>query len=152
LNKYDQNNYIDVVGIFLCQTEGKSGCDPSLAYVVRHPEYNGTTLANDVALIFLPEGVVMEITSVPRVKLNRKPNVPAVGQNLEVFGWGYISEEPNIVSPNIIQTLTVQPLKNEACGEQWGGEILPDVLCATIEGKATARGDSGTSNTLSLVF
>ncbi len=144
LNKYDQNNSTNVVGIALCQTEGKSGCNASLAYVVRHPQYNQTTLANDVALIFLPEGVVTEITSVPRVGLNRNPDVPAVGQDLEVFGWGITSFEPDEVSPDIIQTLTVQALTNEACGEQWGEEILPDVLCATIEGKGIGQGDSGT--------
>jgi hypothetical protein len=107
---------------------------------VRHPEYNGTTIVNDVALIFLPR----EITYVPRVELNRDANFPAVGQNLEVFGWGLTSFEPTIEFPNIIQTLTVQALTNEACGEQWGKEILPDVLCATIEGKGIGQGDSGT--------
>jgi hypothetical protein len=72
------------------------------------------TIVNDVALVFLPR----EITYVPRVELNRDANFPAVGQNLEVFGWGLTSFEPTIEFPNIIQTLTVQALTNEACGEQ----------------------------------
>ena len=109
---------------------------------------NPTTLVNDVALIFLP----WEITCVPRVELNRDANFPAVGQNLEVFGWGLTSFEPTIEFPNIIQTLTVQALTNEACGEQWGKEILPDVLCATIEGKGIGQGDSGTCISWAEVF
>ena len=146
-NKYDQNNYTNVVPIALCQTEGKSGCDPSLAYVVRHPQYSSTTNVNDVALIFLPEGRVTEITSVPRVGLNRNPDVPAVGQNLEVFGWGLISFEPNLMSPDIIQTLTVQASATQDCWAFDGGSIVTaDVLCATIEGKGIGQGDSGTCN------
>ncbi len=37
-NKYDQTDYTSVTSIALCQTEGKRGCNPSLAYVVCHPE------------------------------------------------------------------------------------------------------------------
>ncbi len=72
---------------------------------------NPTTLVNDVALIFLP----WEITCVPRVELNRDANFPAVGQNLEVFGWGLTSFEPTKEFPNIIQTLTVKALANQDC-------------------------------------
>ena len=153
MNKYDQNDYTNVVGIALCQTEGKSGCNPSLAYVERHPQYNSTTNVNDVALIFLPEGVVTNITSVPRVGLNRNPDVPAVGQDLEVFGWGLISNEPNQMLPDIIQTITVQASATQDCWAFDGGSIVTaDVLCAGTPEKTTGKGDSGTSNTLTLVF
>ncbi len=116
---------------------------------MRHPDWNVTTFANDVALIFLPR----EITYVPRVELNRDANFPTVGQNLEVFGWGRTSFPPTEEYPNIIQTSTVKALANQNCTAFTGATgVTADVLCATIEGKGIGQGDSGTCISWAEVF
>ncbi len=116
---------------------------------MRHPDWNVTTAANDVALIFLPR----EITYVPRVELNRDANFPAVGQNLEVFGWGLTSFPPTQEFPNIIQTITVEALANQDCLAFTGAMgVTADVMCATIEGKGAGPGDSGTCISWAEVF
>ena len=124
---------------------------------MRHPSYNPTTKANDVALIFLPEGVVTEITSVPRVELNRNPNNPSVGQVLEVFGWGATCEEPGTDCPNaddmpnLIQTGNLEYVANEACNIL--RSVTEDMLCAktdSTDGVASGRGDSGTCDSFNI--
>ena len=124
---------------------------------MRHPSYNPTTKANDVALIFLPEGRVTEITSVPRVGLNRNPDVPAVGQNLEVFGWGATCVAPGTDCPNahdmpnLIQTGNLEYVANEACNIL--RSVTEDMLCAktdSTDGVASGRGDSGTCDSFNI--
>jgi hypothetical protein len=144
-NRYAQNNNDGISAIQLCQTEFRNGCD-GLAYVVRHPGYNGDVFdGNDVALIFLPVG--QQITDIDPVRLNRNRDVPASGQNLEVFGWGLTSNDPDIIPAIEIQTATMQALTNQACRNRFvgtEGRITNDMLCAKSEGVSAAPGDSGT--------
>jgi hypothetical protein len=101
-NRYAQNNDEGVTTIPLCQTEFNScSYDTSLAYAIRHPDWGVNTLGNDVALIILPEGLEI-IQPIRPVRLNRNPNVPKVGQELEVFGWGQTSNFPNEEVPSEI--------------------------------------------------
>ncbi len=157
-NRYAQDNNDGVSTIQLCQTEFRNGCN-DLAYVVRHPGYNPTTDANDVALIFLPVG--RQITDIAPVRLNRDRGVPASGQNLEAFGWGdtcYVDtpgclpNTPAAETPNEPQTGILATVTNQVCGEIYGGGITNDMLCARTEGVAVGTGDSGPCNSLSLAF
>ena len=158
-NRYAQNSNEGVRTIQLCQTESRNGCD-DLAYVVRHPRYNGIfDDGNDVALIFLPVG--LQITDIAPVRLNRDRGVPASGQNLEAFGWGNTCYEnttgcllntPAAETPNEPRTGMLATVTNQVCGEIWGGVITNDVLCARTEGVAVGSGDSGPCNSLSLAF
>ena len=125
---------------------------------MRHPKFNPTTFANDVTLIFLPEGVVTEITSVPRVELNRNPNNPSVGQVLEVFGWGATCVAPGTDCPNahdmpnLIQTGNLEYVANEAC-KILRSDLTEDGLCAktdSADGVASGPGDSGTCDSFNI--
>ncbi len=126
---------------------------------MRHPEYNDGTIVNDVALIFLPR----EITYVPRVELNRDANFPAVGQVLEVFGWGATCQLPGTecpeedATPNVIQTGNLEYVTNAECQENKGGafNITEDMLCArtnSTDGVAVGSGDSGMCDSWSLIL
>ena len=148
-NRYSQNDDKDdgvIVTIELCQTEGKSQCG-NLAYVVRHRDWNATTFQNDIALIFLQEDLP-EDRQIPNVALNCDPNVPVADQELEVFGWGYISNRPDVIRPELIQTATINALTNADCDEKMAPDtdITDDMLCAKKEGISAAPGDSGTCN------
>jgi hypothetical protein len=143
-NRYAQDDDTDVTTIGLCQTAGDSCADKSLAYVIRHAGWNTATNENDVALIILPEA--KKITSIPPVALNRDPNVPANGKELEVFGWGLISNDPKVILPTHIMTGKQKYLTNTACQVGWQGSavITNDMLCGKSETVSAARGDSGT--------
>ena len=139
-NRYAQDDDNGVITIPLCQTEGRFGCD-GLAYVMRHPNYDGLTRnGNDIALIFLQSDLPEEIDQIPNVALNCNPSVPAVGQDLEAFGWGS-TDFPTQVNPNEIQTATIQAVTNADCGND-----RDDILCAGQAGISAAPGDSGTCN------
>ena len=140
-NRYSQNDDKDdgvIVTIELCQTEGKSQCG-NLAYVVRHRDWNATTLQNDIALIFLQEDLP-EDRQIPNVALNCDPNVPVADQELEVFGWGHTSFPGGTASIEI-QTGKLIALTNADCTN-----VSDDMLCAKKEGISAAPGDSGTCN------
>jgi len=124
---------------------------------VRHPEYNPTTLANDVALIFLP----WDITYVPHVELNHDANFPAVGQVLEAFGWGATCEKPGTkcskedTTPIVIQTGNLEYVTNAECQENRKSNVTEDMLCAktnSTDGVAAGRGDSGMCDSWSLIL
>jgi hypothetical protein len=158
-NRYAQDNNDGVSTIQLCQTESRNGCD-GLAYVVRHPGYNGVVSAgNDVALIFLPVG--QQITTIDPVRLNRNRDVPVSGQNLEVFGWGdtcyggtpgCLLNTPAAETPNEPRTGILATVTNQVCGEIWVDRFTNDILCARTEGVAVGNGDSGPCNSLSSAF
>jgi hypothetical protein len=153
-NRYAQDNNDGVITIKLCQTEGSDECH-RLAHVVRHPDYvgtadeNGRQYQNDIALIILPKGGGQQVADIPIVALNCKPNVPLVGQNVEVVGWGRTSNSPNIVFSNEIKTATIKALTNSDCKDKMNStalNITDDMLCAKQEGIEVAGGDSGTCN------
>jgi len=177
LNRYDQEIDAGVRTIALCQTEFGIGCDTDdLAYVWRHPDWNIFTGENDVALIFLPAAQRISPKFIRPVKLNRNPNVPAVGQDLEVFGWGTTCNPPYLpapivapataaptptpecndyIRPNKIQTGNLQYLTNQVCSTLLYFAVTPDTMCAKTDsdsGVSLAFGDVGTCNSLSLAF
>ncbi|KAL3796995.1 hypothetical protein ACHAW5_011030 [Stephanodiscus triporus] len=147
-NRYAQNDNTDVLRIPLCQTEGSAGCN-GLAYVVRHPDYVHATTKNDIALIILPALppiVQAVVANIPNVALNRNGIFPVPEiQWLEAFGWGLISNKPNVVEPNEIQTAKFVAVTNEFCKSRMKPKyvITNDMLCATNPQSETAKGDSG---------
>ena len=109
LNRYDQEIDAGVRTIVLCQTEFGIGCDTDdLAYAWRHPDWNINTFENDVALIFLPAAQRIAPNFIRPVKLNRNPNVPADGQDVEAFGWGTTCDAPFPPEP-IVDPATAAP-------------------------------------------
>jgi hypothetical protein len=108
--------------------------------------------------------------------LNRNPNVPADGQDVEAFGWGTTCDAPfppepivdpataaptptpeciDSIDPNEIQTGNLRYLTNQVCNNLFGGDVTPDMMCARTDsnsGVAVGFGDSGTFNSLSLAF
>ncbi len=155
--RYAQDNDNGVTMIPICETEFNS-CNESFAYVIRHPDYDFETLENDVALIILPEG--RQVTTIRPVTLNRDPNVPVAGQELEAFGWGATDCEPEAIFPNEIQSGMLEYLTNQECSNRLNnagadGNISDDMMCARTDsanGVAVGGADSGRSKFWALVF
>ena len=155
-NRYAQDEDEGVLRIPLCATEFGNGCDGGRAFVVRHPLYNFETFENDVALIFLPVG--LQITFINPIALNRNPNVPVAGQDLEAFGWGLTAyEDLPQNDPNFPQTGILRSVTNQECNEIYltddpPSTITGDVLCARTDNTAMGEGDSGTQLQSRLFF
>ncbi|KAL3807472.1 hypothetical protein ACHAXA_006301 [Cyclostephanos tholiformis] len=142
-NRYSMEDDEGVGIIPLCLYEDKISCDElslsvgtSLAYVIRHPDYDFNTHENDVTLIILPDD--QQVTTIIPVTLNRDPDVPVVGEELEAFGWGQtcknsdqkpaspFHECPDGTNLAEIQTGTLEHLTNQECHESLMNVPFPD--------------------------
>jgi hypothetical protein len=99
-------------------------------------------------LIFLSENVA----DAQPVRLNDNPNVPQPSQELSVLGWGAlnISNPYRPVYADKLQIAQLNYITNDKCESTrvrgkslYKGEIFPEMLCATYEGRDACKGDSG---------
>jgi secreted trypsin-like serine protease len=108
--------------------------------LVIHENYNGTTHANDIALIKLmlaANGKVIPLTDAAGRLVSGEP--------LEVTGWGTTSEGGD-TSRNLLKA-TVPYVDNKArnAASAYDGQILPSMMCAgrSEGGVDSCQGDSG---------
>lgn len=94
------------------------------ADVWRHKDFNHTTLENDLALVFLPDGM-SDGLGIPALMPNRDAGLPgAPGDLLDVVGWGQTGiDEPYSNTP---RSVTLGYISNEECGEG----TTADQMCA----------------------
>ncbi|MEG2802716.1 serine protease [Stenotrophomonas sp.] len=110
-----------------------------------HPAYNGTTYANDVALIQLSEPV----TGVEPVALLEGSDAGwmRVGRRFTVIGWGDTELEGEAGDPTRLQTVQtpfVPVTQCQAAYREIGLTVEAGrMLCAGEEGKDSCQGDSG---------
>lgn len=108
-----------------------------------HPEFNSTTLQNDIALLYLtvPFKLTQEITP---ALLTVSP--PEPGTKCQVAGWGYPDQNFPVVS-NDLMYVDLPVVDNTLCGKLLENvtSILPGMFCAGyMEGQRDAcQGDSG---------
>ncbi|XP_053789291.1 trypsin-like [Vidua chalybeata] len=69
---------------------------------------------------------------------------PTPGSTCTVMGWGSTSS-PEESYPAVPQCLNVTVLGDSACGDAYGAQVTPDMLCAGVPegGKDSCQGDSG---------
>lgn len=105
----------------------------------RHNKFNHTTLENDLALVFLSEGVSTEGLDLAPAIADESDGVPIVpGDSVDVVGWGKTSTTGEY--SNTPQSATLGYLSNEDCGEG----MTSDKMCAastTQEIKGPCGGD-----------
>eukprot|EP00804_Cyclotella_cryptica_P010848 CCRYP_008784-RA/>CCRYP_008784-RA protein AED:0.04 eAED:0.04 QI:129/1/1/1/1/1/3/505/385 len=132
-NRHDLFDDTDVIRLSLSDL---SQCDGDVVY---HPEYDSSTLDNDVAILFLPTA----INDITPVTLNTNPNLPVVGDPLDVAGWG----ATEYGFPTVPNAVTLASLSNEACTKKpyryKDDEITDSMMCAHAEGKSACAGDVG---------
>ena len=140
INKVLINGYDLATGVI----PKESGFIAASSYVA-HPDFNYTTAENDIALWFLPFPLG-EDQHFKFATLNEDPNVPAVGEELFVSGWGNTVGAVYTPSPVLLGT-NVDYITNEQCQLDLDTLDLPPVtdgmLCATGDGTGTCYGDSG---------
>nr|XP_004673214.3 serine protease 57 [Jaculus jaculus] len=112
--------------------------------IIRHPEYQLETHANDICLLRLNGSAILG-SAVGLLRLpRRRAKPPAVGARCHVAGWGFVSdfEEP----PPGLMEAEVRVLGLGVCNSSWRGQLRPAMLC-TRSGDRRRRGfcsaDSG---------
>jgi trypsin len=107
-----------------------------------HPDYEPSTTTNDYMLLKLQSPV--DTNTYPTIELNNDNSVPQVDQLLTVIGFGATSEGGS--GSTALQQVEVPVDSHEVCNEQYGGNIVQEVMfCAgfTSGGKDSCQGDSG---------
>ncbi|KAJ3652786.1 hypothetical protein Zmor_018719 [Zophobas morio] len=103
-----------------------------------HPNYNPSTLANDVALIRLDSAITFS-TNIQAITL--ASSSLGSGVSVTVSGWGKTSDASSGVTNNL-NYVTLSSITNAQCS-QYYGSLNSGVVCATGSGKSTCNGDSG---------
>ncbi|XP_006764843.1 PREDICTED: serine protease 57 [Myotis davidii] len=116
----------------------------SVSAVVRHPDYQPTTHANDICLLQLNSSAILG----PAVGLLRLPQrgtrPPRAGTRCHVAGWGSVSNFEDL--PPGLMEAEVRVLGLDVCNSSWKGQLSPAMVC-TQSGDRRRRGfcsaDSG---------
>jgi len=111
--------------------------------VIIHPQWNRTSIQNDVALIILPQSVTLN-ANIQLVRLpQRWSNADYVNEDAIVSGWGRASDSSNSISP-VLREATVQIITNSQCNIRFLGSIIDSHICASGQwGRSGCNGDSG---------
>lgn len=130
----------------------------SVAFEVKHPQYNAQSVDNDFMLVKLLQPSLLH----PSITLNTNPNTPSQeGEELTVAGWGDTNPDEDVHTPSF-QLLQVQLefIPNNVCMEAAGyiesgdyvsyqGLLTENMMCAMdrdgleVVDEDTCQGDSG---------
>jgi len=133
------NGYTVVAGEHrLNQNEG-SEQERTVSQIVRHPQYNSNTLANDIAVWRVNQPFTFN-QYVAAANLAPEGFVP--GSVLHVAGWGTLTSGGQL--PSVLMRVNVPFVSDASCKQSYGqSEILPGMICAGEGGKDSCQGDSG---------
>ncbi|XP_057168087.1 serine protease 57 isoform X1 [Ursus arctos] len=115
-----------------------------ISAVIRHPDYQPATHANDICLLQLNRSAILG----PAVGLLKLPRTGArplkPGARCQVAGWGSVSDFED--QPPGLMEAEVRVLGLDICNSSWRGQLSPAMLC-TQSGDHRRRGfcsaDSG---------
>ncbi|OXA40118.1 trypsin alpha-3 isoform X1 [Folsomia candida] len=135
---YAANRYTIIGGEHNLNTNQGSEQSRTVAQIIKHPSYNPSTYANDIALMRLSSPFTFG-TYV------RAANLPASGAgvsgNLVVCGWGTTSQGGSLSA--LLLKVTVPFVNTATCQQAYGSQIVPGMICAGTGGRDSCQGDSG---------
>uniref|UniRef100_A0AAY4EZZ3 chymotrypsin n=1 Tax=Denticeps clupeoides TaxID=299321 RepID=A0AAY4EZZ3_9TELE len=108
------------------------------AAVFTHPEWNPSTINNDIALIKLASPVSLNDRVSPVCLAEASDNFNP-GMTCVTSGWGLTP----ITTPNKLQQAALPLLSKETCQTYWGSNITDKMICAGADGASSCMGDSG---------
>ena len=122
-----------------------SGTKYYVSQVIPHPNFNSTTLDNDIALLKISSTI--RCTNCKPIKLMRVENAVEgytdPGTMAWVTGWGLTDEARNIVPTNL-QKAQMPVVSNSVAGIVWGSIPSTDIMAGYLNGnKDACSGDSG---------
>lgn len=115
----------------------------AVSQVINHPSFHIETDNNDISILMLTSALQMS-KEVAVITLPKQNQPIADGTNLQVAGWGFISEEGR--ESRYLRAISVPVIGNELCGKMYfPAKIAESVMCAGFEedGKGVCYGDSG---------
>ncbi|KAG8524995.1 Chymotrypsinogen 2 [Galemys pyrenaicus] len=114
-----------------------------ISKVIRHPEFNISTLYGDVSLLKLKTNIAMQRSVFP-IALPRADDTFPVGSECKIMGWGTVRHTSRR-RPDKLQEATVPILSNERCWNFRGSLFNSDMICVGANGVSCWKGDVGGS-------
>ena len=123
----------------------------SVQQTISHPNFNGVTFDNDIALLKLSTPIQLSNTNTQLIALPYDQEVsiwPAAGTHATVSGWGNTATTgisyPTELMAAVVEVLTDPDDPN--CGDYPGTEFSPALMLCAAEltiGRDSCQGDSG---------
>jgi chymotrypsin len=108
-----------------------------------HAQYAPSTLANDVAILILPNAAVFNAFVQPTVLPTNFASEQFAGELATISGWGRTSDTIPGTSA-LLRSTTNNVITNAVCQATFGGIIIPSTVCIqTTGGRSACNGDSG---------
>ncbi|KAJ8374608.1 hypothetical protein SKAU_G00051880 [Synaphobranchus kaupii] len=110
--------------------------------VILHPNFNGTSMEFDVALLELSVPAPQSYTIQPICLPSPVHSFPSTAE-CYITGWGAQNEGGTLTS--LLQKAPVSIMEQPECQQAYGSGLMPSMVCAgsTEGGKDTCMGDSG---------
>uniref|UniRef100_A0A3P8S820 Zgc:100868 n=1 Tax=Amphiprion percula TaxID=161767 RepID=A0A3P8S820_AMPPE len=130
--------------------QSQQGSNPNevsrtVSQIIIHPNYDSSTLNNDIALLRLSSSVTFS-TYIAPVCLAASDSTFHAGVNTWVTGWGTIASGVSNPFPQNLMEVQVPIVGGRQCNCSYGvGQITENMLCAGLPegGKDSCQGDSG---------
>lgn len=123
---------------FPTQEPGKHPCATwhEVERVVLHPDYDSTSVQNDIALLKIKNRIQCESFQAPRLESDDFVS------SAVALGWGKLSENGFMAS--YLQGVTLPVVSDDVCENLWGSTFDRDtMMCAGDSNRDTCHGDSG---------
>lgn len=129
-----------IVGEFDIDTDSNCNVQKiNITYVIKHPDYQAETLANNIAMLHLKESIQYTATAQP-VCLLPKNNYIDVGINAILVGWGKLANRK--VNPCKQQFLKMRIASIEECVNYYIRGLAVE-LCTCVGDEMPCSGYNG---------
>ncbi|AIW13907.1 serine protease [Vibrio tubiashii] len=138
-----------IVGINNLNSESSQGARISVNKVYIHPQFNASSLSNDIAVLELSRVVTSNEATPATLPTSTTRNNTSDGTILTVAGWGSTTPEyGNHTTPAQLQQLDVPLVNQTTCSNTFAtvstNTSSPNFCAGTVsEGYDSCRGDSG---------
>ncbi|KAM9457777.1 serine protease 27-like isoform 1-T1 [Clarias gariepinus] len=129
--------------------ENLQGTNPNIQQInaikiIIHPDFNISTINNDIALVQLSSSVTFNDYVLPVCLATANSSFPG-GTNAWVTGWGRIATNVNLPAPQTLQEVKVPIVNNSACTIAYRRDVTNNMICAGVAagGEGACNGDSG---------
>ncbi|XP_067623815.1 brachyurin-like [Eurosta solidaginis] len=113
--------------------------------IIVHPEFDGITLRNDIALIKIPAVTYSDAIKPVTLPNCALPHPPYVDENVVASGWGLTSDADVSYSP-VLKFATFKVISNDVCAEvYWYMNGIDSGKMCTVSAnrEGVCAGDSG---------